>query len=255
MTAKPAPRDWKHLVRGPELLIPEKIAPGVTRLCEGILNPDDRSYFYLVEGDERDCLIDGGWGFSRSLDALRGKPGKPLISIATHSHFDHIGMLHLASFRLGHAAEASVLAHPDPIRTQALPFLAGRPVLMGRACLEPASIEQAACPLSKAVQDGAEVDLGGLLLRILHTPGHSPGSLTIHLEKLGLLFCADTVHDGHIYDDIPGASRSALARSHQRLAEVDFRVACPGHGALLDGAGMLEVIEDYRRKIDSMAEA
>lgn len=255
MSDRPAPRLWERLIRGPELLLREQIASGVTRFSEAILNPDDRSYFYLVEGRERDCLIDGGWGFCNSLDAVRGKPEKPLVSIATHSHFDHIGMLHLADLRLGHAAEASVFKHPDPIRTQALPFLAGKPVLIGRACVETASIDQKPCPLSETVAEGATVDLGGVVLRMIHTPGHSRGSLTVFLEELGLLFCADTIHDGYIYDDIPGADRAALARSHERLRGIGFRTACPGHGALLDRAQALDVIAVYGRKIDSMAEA
>lgn len=255
MTDRPGERNWRRLIRGPEILIGETIAPGVTRFCEAILNPGDRSYFYLVEGDERDCLIDGGWGFCHSLDAVRRTPGKPLISIATHSHFDHIGMLHLASLRFGHTAEASVFAHPDPIRTQALPFLAGCPVLVGRVCLESASIIQMPCPLSQTVADGAEVDLGGVALRVLHTPGHSPGSLSVVLEKRGLLFCSDTVHDGRIYDDIPGADRADLARSHRRLSEMDFRSACPGHGAVLGRAEALSVIAAYRQKLDLMVVA
>jgi glyoxylase-like metal-dependent hydrolase (beta-lactamase superfamily II) len=255
MTDQPAPRNWKHLIRGPEMLIGETVAPGVTRFCEAILNPGDRSFFYLVEGGERDCLIDGGWGFCHSLDAARENPGKPLISIATHSHFDHIGMLHLAGLRLGHPAEASVFAHPDPIRTQALPFLAGSPVLIARVCLEPASIEQTPCPLSQTIREGAEIDLGGVALRCLHTPGHSPGSLTLVLEKHGLLFCSDTVHDGRIYDDIPDADRADLARSHRRLSEIDFRLACPGHGAVLGRAEALGVIEAYRRRLELRAVA
>lgn len=255
MSDRPAPRLWERLIRGPEVLLGEQIASGVTRFSEAILNPEDRSYFYLMEGRERDCLIDGGWGFCNSLDAVRGKPEKPLISIATHSHFDHIGMLHLVDLRLGHASEASVFKHPDPIRTQALPFLAGKPVLVGRACVEASSIDQMPCSLSETVDDGATIDLGGVVLRIIHTPGHSPGSLTVFVEEPGLLFCADTLHDGHIYDDIAGADRTALARSHRRLSEINFRIACPGHGAVLSRPEALNVIAAYRQKLDLMTVA
>lgn len=237
------------------MLIAEPVAPGVTRLSEAILTPGERSYFYLVEGRDRDCLIDGGWGFSFSLGKVRPNISKPLVAIATHSHFDHIGMLHLAPERLGHRAEAAVFAHPDPVRTQALPFLAGRPVLIGHACVQTDSMEQQPCPLTGMVDEGAAVDLGGTVLRVMHTPGHSPGSLSILYERLGLLFCADTLHDGHIYDAIPGADRAALLCSHERLRETGFATACPGHGAVLDRAAALEVMDGYRRKLNLMAEA
>jgi glyoxylase-like metal-dependent hydrolase (beta-lactamase superfamily II) len=247
MSDRPGPKIWGRLVRGPDMLVAEPVAPGVTRLSEAILTPPERSYFYLVEGRDRDCLIDGGWGFSRSLGKLRPHSGKPLVAIATHSHFDHIGMLHLAPERLGHRAEASVFADPDPLGTQALPFLADRPVLVGHACLRADSIEQRPCPLTGLVDDGAAVDLGGgVVLRVMHTPGHSPGSLSILCERRGLLFCADTLHDGYIYDAIPGADRRALLRSHERLREAGFAIACPGHGAALDRVEAVEVMDGYR---------
>ncbi len=243
----PAVVPWASLISGAEGLIVETVARGVKRLSEAVLAPAERSFFHLVEGTDRDCLIDGGWGLCTSLDALRQDPSKPLIGIATHSHFDHVGMLHLASPRYGHASEAAIFANPAPQATQALPFLAGRRVLAGGGMIEPGSIEQAQCKLDRHVGEGDRIDLGSRTLHVLHTPGHSPGSLSILDADTGLLFVADTVHDGHIYDDIPGADREQLLLSHQRLAGVDFVQALPGHGALLSRKAFLQRIGRYRR--------
>jgi glyoxylase-like metal-dependent hydrolase (beta-lactamase superfamily II) len=241
--------NWYTLLADSSMLIAELIAPGVTRLSERVLALEDRSFFYLLEGDERDCVIDGGWGFCRSLDTVRSRPEKPLIAVATHSHFDHIGLLHLARERFGHAAEEDVFRDPDPVATQALPFLVGRPVLQGGRSIRPDSIRQEPCPLDHCVGDGDTLDLGGRVLRFMHAPGHSPGSLAVLDNAHGLLFCADTVHDGHIYDDIPGADRGDLVASHRRLAEVDFLKACPGHGAIMSRPDFLDITERYRWRV------
>lgn len=240
-------RRWLDLVGGADGLVAEPVAPGVTRLSEKIVSDAERSFFYLVEGKNADCLIDGGWGFCTTLGALRHDPAKPLIGIATHSHFDHIGLLHLVDRRLGHATEAAIFAEPDPIATQALPYLDGRPVLAGGESIAAASVSQAPCPLDALLDDGDVVDLGGCRLTVLHTPGHSPGSLSLLDADAGLLFAADVVHDGHIWDDIFGADQQALLMSHARLAEVDFVRALPGHGAILTRVEVLDRMARYRR--------
>lgn len=112
-------RRWHDLVGGADGLVAEPVTPGVTRLSEKIVSDAERSFFYLIEGEDADCLIDGGWGFCTTLGTLRRDPAKPLIGIGTHSHFDHIGLLHLADRRLGHTTEAAIFAEPDPIATGA----------------------------------------------------------------------------------------------------------------------------------------
>lgn len=238
---------WPDLCAARGALIAEPVADGLVRLSERVVAPGERSFFYLLEGRDRDCLIDGGWGFCGSPAELPRDPAKPLVAVATHSHFDHIGMLHLVGERAGHAAEAAVFADPTPAATQALPYLEGRDVLAGGGVIAAQTVRQSPCPLTRLLSDGDGVDLGGRRLTVLHLPGHSPGSLAFLDEAQGLLFAADTIHDGHIYDDIPGADRAALLLSHRRLAEVDFALAFPGHGAILSRAETLERSARYRR--------
>lgn len=244
-------RRWEDLIDVPPGLLTSQVAPGVLRLCDGIVAITERSFFYLVLGRDADCLIDGGWGFSSSLDSLRPDPDKPLIAIASHSHSDHIGLLHLAGRRYAHAAEAAIFADPDPVATQALPYIDGLAALADGGTIDPATIHLLPCPIDFLVDDGSTVDLGDRVLTILHTPGHSPGSLCILDADAELLFCADTVHDGHIWDDIPGADRTALLRSHERLEQVDFLQALPGHGAMLSRDAFADRIARYRIMIDA----
>lgn len=245
---KAAGRRWTELVDAPPGLLATEVAPGILCVCDGIVARSERSLFYLIRGRDADCLIDGGWGFSSSLDAVRPDAGKPLIAIATHSHCDHIGLLHLAGRRYAHRAEAAVFAEPTPIATQALPYVDGLAALADGGSIDPATIDLVPCPIDEFIDDGSVIDLGDRRLTVLHTPGHSPGSLCIVDAQAGFLFCADTVHDGHIRNDIPGADRNDLLRSHERLAEVDFRQALPGHGAMLDRKAFIDRMMRYRRE-------
>lgn len=247
MTA--AARSWQSLRAPPrEALVAEQLGDGVTRYSERALAPAERSFFYLVEGAERDLLIDGGWGFAISLDGLRD-PAKPLVAVATHSHVDHIGMLHLVAERLGHAAEAKVFDRPTAHATQALPWLEGRPVLAEGSAIDTRTFKQERCLLARHVGDGDRIELGGRTIAVLHTPGHSPGSLCLLDRACRLLFSADTLHDGDILDALPGADREDLKRSHARIAALDFERVMPGHGAVLDRNTALDCMARHRREV------
>lgn len=226
-------------------LIAERLAPNVMRFCEAMICPSERSHFYLVEGNVSDCLIDSGWGLGWSFSDLPRAGEKPLIAVATHSHCDHVGRFFEATTRLGHQCEAVQFASEDPVEKQAFPYLDGRKILADGGELTPASYHLPASPLSGTLADGAAIDLGGTCLEVCHTPGHSPGSLSLFDPGTGTLFCADAVHDGRIIDDIPGADRESLLTSHRRLLELDVRVVGPGHGNVLDAPSFRKHIAAY----------
>ncbi|MBX3532121.1 MAG: MBL fold metallo-hydrolase [Rhizobiaceae bacterium] len=245
----PAARGWPSLLSPPgEALLADPLGGGVTRFSERALAEAERSHFYLIEGGTRDLLVDGGWGLATSLHGLQGRL-KPISAVATHSHFDHIGLLHLVTERLGHKAEAHVFDQPGALATQALPWLDGRPVLTDGAVIDVRTFRQHPCPLTGHVDDGDVIDMGGRTLEVLHTPGHSPGSICLLDRTHGLLFSADTLHDGDILDALPGSDRAALRRSHARIAALDFERVIPGHGAVLDREMALDCISRHWRKV------
>lgn len=224
-----------------QALVVDEIAPGVLRLTETAIAPAERANFYLLRDDGVDLLIDGGWGTAHDLAGLV-QPGAPLVALSTHSHCDHVGMLHLAGERIGHAAEADVFADPTPMATQALPWIEGRAMTVDGATIVAGTFAQKPCPLTRTVRDGERLGIGGWSLEVLHLPGHSPGSLAFLVEPGGLLFTGDVVHDGAIVDDIPGADPVRLRMSHDRLAYVGFSCALPGHGGILDRDGVAAAV-------------
>lgn len=236
---------WNELVR-PDGIVVEPLGSGIFRFSELALIQQERSNFYLVQGAERSCLIDGGWGLCSDLHDHFPAGTTTLVAVGTHSHYDHIGYLNIAKHRLGHRAEAHIFREPGVVATQAWPFLVDRPCLAGGGCIDVETIKQNSCPLTGFLDDGEEVDLGGRVLHVLHTPGHSPGSISLFDDLSGTLFCGDILLEGDIYDDIPGADRKALLGSHQRLASLPFSQVLSGHGQTMDRARALDRIERYR---------
>jgi len=85
-----------------------------------------------------------------------------------------------------------------------------------------------------ALTDGAEIDLGDSTVRVIHTPGHTPGSICLYEVQSKSLFSGDTVFPyGSVgRTDLPGGSSRDLIRSISRLVTLDVSVLYPGHGAV-----------------------
>ncbi|MGI9506265.1 MAG: MBL fold metallo-hydrolase, partial [Geminicoccaceae bacterium] len=158
-----------------------------------------------------------------------------------------IGMFGAFTDRLAHGKEAAVYASPDHEATQAWPYLEGRALLNeGDGAIDLATYQTKPAPLTGTLRHGEVIDLQGARLEVIHTPGHSPGSISLRCAEASLLFTADVLHAGPIYDDIPGASRADVLKSHRCLGALDFDHVAPGHGPMLSRAQAFERIAAYR---------
>ena len=126
--------------------------------------------------------------------------------LLTHGHFDHGG----DAERIRRLSGAPVYLHPAD---RALPSWLTHGLTADRE-----------------LADGDELDLAGMVFTVLHTPGHTPGSVCFLCGDL--LFAGDTLFAGSCgRTDLPGGSGADMLRSLRRLAELDgdYRVF-PGHG-------------------------
>jgi glyoxylase-like metal-dependent hydrolase (beta-lactamase superfamily II) len=150
---------------------------------------------------------------SREL-AERGWTLKLIVS--THGHWDHIGDNAALSAETGapiavHPLDRERLVHPQPI---AAPFQI------------PPSVP------AVELAEGGRIRFGALRLDVLHTPGHTEGSVCLLAPDEGLLFSGDTLFAGGWGRvDLPGGSAEQMAESIIRLGRLDpaLRVR-PGHG-------------------------
>lgn len=202
---------------------------------------------YLLLLSDGLTLIDTGMpgDFKRILAQLK-ENGFQLSSleriILTHSHGDHVGGL----AELTRLSGARVLAHEQEIpyleQTQPLPASSGGQRLLFWIMnnlffrLPPLTPDQ-------SVSAGDVIgDIDGV--RVLHTPGHTPGSMSLYDPERQVLFCGDALFNAHPLTGRPGlrfpipvvtTDRDQARGSVASLADCPISVLCPGHGApLLD---------------------
>ena len=107
------------------------------------------------------------------------------------------------------------------------------------------------CSKLKTVDEAHVFQLGGQMIKALHVPGHSPGSILLLNQDDGVLVTGDTVYatDEELIDWYPGSSSLQMTKSVQRIKDLSDHVnwALPGHNDLLDQDG-LKMACDYHLK-------
>jgi len=158
-------------------------------------------FCYLVtEPATREAmLVDPGGEPGRILGRVRERDARVRWIVCTHAHPDHVG----AVARVKADTGASVVIHRKEAET--LGKLSHRVLvrLMGGTPARRADV---------LVEEGDQLDLGPCAVRVLHTPGHSPGGICLLVE--GHLFSGDTLFVGSVgRTDLPGASWEELSAS------------------------------------------
>ncbi len=228
----------------------EPLAAGLFRTTEPAVNDWYRANAYTVHGRDADLQVDFGCGFAPLRPALP-LTGRPVIALATHAHVDHVGGFHEFSDRRGPAAEAGAFADMAPEATLQHWL---REEVEGPAFDAPPSAgfrladwRLVPAPLTQVLAEGDVIDLGDRRFRVLHLPGHSPGSLGLLDEAAGLLLSGDAIYDDTLVDDVPGASVPDYLVTMDRLRRLDLAQAHGGHGPAMTRARLREIAEDYMR--------
>jgi glyoxylase-like metal-dependent hydrolase (beta-lactamase superfamily II) len=100
-------------------------------------------------------------------------------------------------------------------------------------------------PATRTLAEGDAVDLGDRRFAVLHLPGHSPGSIGLWEEEVGLLFSGDAIYDGPLLDELPGSDVAAYVQTMRRLRELPVSVVHAGHDPSFGGRRLREIAERY----------
>jgi glyoxylase-like metal-dependent hydrolase (beta-lactamase superfamily II) len=241
-----------------------QVADGITLITEPHVDPLIRANFYHVRGSEADLIVDTGTGIAPLGWVLGGlvDDAKPVIAVATHTHYDHAGGMHEFGERLVHPREqellagkgqfASLLAQDFPaawrslvedgkhqlpeVLVDAVPF---------EGC-DPRHYTLTPADATRLVVEGDQITLGSRVFEVMHTPGHSPGGICLLDRGAGVLFSGDTLYDSRLFDELPGSDISSYLKTIARLRLLTgIRVVCPGHDACFDGDRLRELCGEY----------
>jgi len=184
------------------------------------------SNIFLVTG-ENPVLVDAGTGMHtrKVIDNLtRVAPGcSPKKIVLTHRHFDHVGgahdlAAHFDAELIMHEKDAQSVEDGDSKSTASSLF----------GCqLKPVKVRR--------VKEGDVLSTGDHEMQVLHTPGHTVGSMCLFEGSSGILISGDTVfaNGGVGRWDLPTGSRADLERSVKMLLSKEPKHLFPGHGEVL----------------------
>ena len=180
-------------------------------------------------------------------------PTRILIDPGHKTFFNHVEH-HLEALGLGmDDIGLIVCTHAHPDHMEAVQLFSGRPALVAlhlqewqflktvdqriRAALK---LDPKALAPHFFIQEG-DLAVNGLDFQILHTPGHSPGSVSLYWPQEKALITGDVVFKaGFGRTDLPGGNRNLLKKSIQRLARLDIEWLLPGHGDIIAGADQVK---------------
>jgi glyoxylase-like metal-dependent hydrolase (beta-lactamase superfamily II) len=222
---------------------------GVTHIGEPHIKEFYRCNIWHVRGRDRDLLVDSGMGVVPLRASIPLLTERPILAVASHSHFDHIGGHHEFPERLVHPAEAELLAAPTRATTLADPYVTDE--IFTALPPEPfRSTEYAvkAAPATRLIEDGDMIDLGDRVFEVIHTPGHSPGGVALWEEATGLLFSGDIVYDGPLVEDAYHSDIGDYIASMERLLRLPVRVVHGGHFPSYDGVRHRAIVEAWLRE-------
>jgi glyoxylase-like metal-dependent hydrolase (beta-lactamase superfamily II) len=224
----------------------------------------EESGVYLLEGDSASLIISGGMSYLapmvlNQLQAFgidEGRIGKLLI---LHAHFDHVGLVPF--FRRRYPALEifaskrgwEILRMPKGIDTinAFSRLVADRMGVAG--CLEGRDLEWRDDIAGEAVSEGGQIDLGGITVRVLETPGHSSCSLSAYCPEIRALFPSDGAGIPYEQAIIPSGNSNftVYQQSLKKLEPLAVEILCADHYGYITGP---EAANYISLSIDAAAE-
>jgi glyoxylase-like metal-dependent hydrolase (beta-lactamase superfamily II) len=226
----------------------QRLPHGVTMIREPHHSEDVK--VFLIEGERDVAILDTGLGvgdFAGLVSTLSER--RPMV-LQTHAHWDHIGASHLFDEVRVHQSEAEGLRAGTLAARYVAAFADG---LVERERL-PADFDPSEGLPGREptgwLEDGEPIDLGGRILEVIHTPGHSPGGVSFLDREARALFVGDLLYLGRMYVFLPTSDPAAFRESLRRVSALssDVDIVYPAHGpSPISPEDMLAIRDAYEQ--------
>lgn len=220
-------------------------------LRENSYDSPNRANIWLVQGSTSDLVIDTGlgiWDLPGFLQQQSLIGEKPVQAVATHIHFDHSGGLHQFEKFAIHSLAADAIRKGNNYETATVFLSSAEVAVPPREGWTISDYKVKSAEPFTVLEEGHVFDLGNRSLRVLHLPGHTPGSVGLIDESARILFTGDVVYDTYpLIDWLPHSNVDAYIQSGRRLQELSSQVDAvfPGHANFFDGKRLHSLTSDY----------
>jgi glyoxylase-like metal-dependent hydrolase (beta-lactamase superfamily II) len=228
-----------------------KVAPGVFAIYEP--HQFEEAISFLILGDKRAVLFDTGLGIGDIKKVVQALTPLQITVMNSHTHNDHVGdnwefdeiygmdTEFTRTNAKGSTADAQAELAPESVCG---PLPAG---------FDAKSYSTRPFKITHWLHDGDTVDLGGRVLEVMSTPGHTPDAICLLDRKNGLLFTGDTFYDAPIWLYRLETNLDAYVHSVERIAALapQLHLLLPSHNVPVDNPSRLPKLLNAIRKIRS----
>lgn len=212
---------------------------------------------YLLRGGDQALLIDTGMGIGDIRELAERLTDCPIRVVNTHSHYDHVGDDHRFTHVAIHKRERGAVERG--VESERVSDLVGEDSFAGSIPdgFDPQEYRIRPARVDQTLSEGDMLSVGELQLEVLHTPGHSPGSICLWEASKRWLFSGDTIYRGPLFAQLPHSDLGDYVESMGRLSGLAPRVrlVLPGHGETPLGPLIIfQVAQGFQHILDGAAE-
>ncbi len=191
----------------------------------------EEAHSYLLLGEEKALLIDTGLGISNIKKVIDEITHLPIMVATTHVHWDHIG---------GHKSFNDIAVHAlekEWLLNFPIPLEVVKNNLMKLPFEYPKSFDIDKYDIYKGIptlvlNDNDIINIGNRKIRVIHTPGHSPGHICFYELEKKYLFTGDLVYEGKLDAYYPTTDPIAFKNSIDKIRNLKITKILPGHHKL-----------------------
>ena len=212
----------------------EKVSSSITRIVDlaGVA-------CYLIEGQERACLLDTCCGYGNIRTYVESLTGKPAFVILTHGHYDHTGGACFFDEVYMNPADLPVLKKHTLERKAFWEIDRQNIPTLEQVSYDSIHIYNGT---PQPLRDGMNFDLGGVHVRMIHAQGHTPGMMCALVPEERIMFFGDACGMNVLLHDEFSSTASEYLRSLKRLKEHEdqYDTVYRNHGSFTNEKSLLD---------------